>query len=64
MTQQPEIVGRIGRDKRRSERLAFILPDGRVSSYFDRDVDLDRVRVLAVEIGLRVLDDDETVVRG
>jgi hypothetical protein len=58
-----EIVGRIGRDKRRSERLALILPCGRVSCYFDRDVDLDRVRVLVAEGGFRLLADDQTVVR-
>lgn len=58
-----EVVGRIGRAKKRSERLALILPCGRVSCYFDRDVDIDRARVLVAEGGFRLLDDNETVVR-
>lgn len=52
-----KIVGRIGRDKRRSERLALILPDGRVSCYFDRDVDMDRVQVICAENGMKLNDD-------
>ena len=55
-------IGRLGRHESHPERLALILPDGRVSNWFADDQTREQIAAVLRANGL-ILQDDDAVVR-